>query len=575
MFNRLLFSTLTFLLLTSALPAQAQRGWTAAPPEQKAPERQETQAQPAPELYRPQARPPEATPEVPRERRLASVPALSAVDAGATQNDSLSGAEVLRKLGRLYQLQSDILIAQAEGDADRVDAQFELAMTELGTLLDHPGILESARFRELYRSLVTEYEDYYDVPADSLMIQRGDVFQLRADLFAALNDVDAPLLEDVMMPEIEPIETTIPMTMNRLVEQSIAYLRRSPEDHLYRWMGRAETYFPMIEQIFKEEGVPDELKYLAMVESGLNPTARSWAKAVGMWQFIAATGSAYGLEVTPWVDERMDPEKATRAAARHLKDLYEMYDGDWQVAIAGYNCSPRCIRRAIRKSGKENATFWDIYPYLPNETRNYVPMFIAAALLTSNPDAADLRHVRPGPEYAYDYVPVEGMVSLKTIAEVARTDVGTIKALNPELRRESLPPHRRRLLRPHPLRHRRPVRGGLRRAARGGQAQRRRVRRPPGRHAEQDRQAARRLGHGADAPERPPLHQNPHRAAARRARHHLQGPGGGEAGERRADQRAVRPACRPPRPGGREDPAPLAHPHPEGQQHVAERALNV
>ena len=440
MFNRLLFSTLTFLLLTSALPAQAQRGWTAAPPEQKAPERPETQAEPAPELYRPQARPPEATPEVPRERRLASVPALSAVDAGATQNDSLSGAEVLRKLGRLYQLQSDILIAQAEGDADRVDAQFELAMTELGTLLDHPGILESARFRELYRSLVTEYEDYYDVPADSLMIQRGDVFQLRADLFAALNDVEAPLLEDVMMPEIEPIETTIPMTMNRLVEQSIAYLRRSPEDHLYRWMGRAETYFPMIEQIFKEEGVPDELKYLAMVESGLNPTARSWAKAAGMWQFIAATGSAYGLEVTPWVDERMDPEKATRAAARHLKDLYEMYDGDWQVAIAGYNCSPRCIRRAIRKSGKANATFWDIYPYLPSETRNYVPMFIAAALLTSNPDAADLRHVRPGPEYAYDYVPVEGMVSLKTIAEVARTDVGTIKALNPELRRESLPP---------------------------------------------------------------------------------------------------------------------------------------
>ena len=196
----------------------------------------------------------------------------------------------------------------------------------------------------------------------------------------------------------------------------------------------------MIEQIFKEEGVPDELKYLAMVESALNPTAKSWAKAAGMWQFMAATGRAYGLQVTPWVDERMDPEKATRAAARHLKDLYEMYDEDWQVAIAGYNCSPRCIKRAIRRSGKADATFWDIYPYLPSETRNYVPMFIAAALLTSNPDAADLRNVRPGPQYAYDYVPVEGMASLQTIAEVAGTDVATIKALNPELRRESLPP---------------------------------------------------------------------------------------------------------------------------------------
>ena len=135
-------------------------------------------------------------------------------------------------------------MAQAENNADQVDAQFELAMTELGVLLDYPGILESARFRELYRSLVTEYEDYYGVPADSLEIQRGDIFQLRADMFAALNDVDAPLLEDVMVPDLEPMETTIPMTMNRLVEQSIAYLRRSPEKHLYRWMGRAETYSP-------------------------------------------------------------------------------------------------------------------------------------------------------------------------------------------------------------------------------------------------------------------------------------------------------------------------------------------
>ena len=367
---------------------------------------------------------------------------MSAVDLGATAADTLSEADVLRHLGRLYRLQSDILIAQAERDADRVDAQFELAMTELGRLLDQPDILENPRFRELYRSLVTEYEKYYGVPSDSLGIQRGDIFELRADMFAALNDLDAPLLEDVMMPELEPIRTTIPMTMNRLVEQSIAYLLRSPEKHLYHWLSRAETYFPMIEQIFKEEGVPDELKYLAMVESGLNPRARSWAKAAGMWQFIAATGGAYGLQVTPWVDERMDPEKATRAAARHLKDLYQMYDEDWQIAIAGYNCSPRCIKRAIRQSGKADPTFWDIYPYLPSETRNYVPMFIAAALVTSNPDAFDVNiaAVKPGPRYAYDYVPVQGMVSLEALGELAGTDAATIRALNPELRRESLPP---------------------------------------------------------------------------------------------------------------------------------------
>ena len=453
MHYRLLLSALALLLLLPALPAQAQRGWTGARVEksEKVQER-EQEAPPSPRtwqhkgtIYRPQGRPVETTRAVPQ-ASLPPAPALKSIPKEAviaqTSEEAMSDPDVLRHLSQLYQLQSEILMAQSEGDADNVDAQFELAMTQLGDLLGQPGITENPRFRELYRSLVTEYEKYYDIPADSLAIQRGDVFELRADLFTALNDLDEPLLEDVALPKLEPVGTTIEMTMNRLVEQSIAFLLRSPENHLYHWLSRADTYFPMIEQIFKEEGVPDELKYLAMVESGINPRAASWAKAVGMWQFIAATGQAYGLQVNAWADERMDPEKATRAAAKHLKDLYQMYDKDWQIAIAGYNCSPRCIKRAIRQSGKANATFWDIFPYLPSETRNYVPMFIAAALVTSNPEAFNLNMdaVQPGPRYAYDYVPVQGMLSLETIAEAAGTDVRMIKALNPELRRETLPP---------------------------------------------------------------------------------------------------------------------------------------
>jgi len=161
---------------------------------------------------------------------------------------------------------------------------------------------------------------------------------------------------------------------------------------------------------------------------------------VGMWQFIAATGRAYDLNVNAWVDDRMDPELATRAAAKHLKDLYRMYDEDWQIALAGYNCSPRCIRRAIRNSGKSDPTFWDIYPYLPRETRNYIPTYIATSLIASNPEAYDLERGQPGPDYSYHIVPVTGMLSLSDVASMAGTDVATIKALNPNLRRDTLPP---------------------------------------------------------------------------------------------------------------------------------------
>ena len=372
-------------------------------------------------------------------------PSLQSLDAHPmlvhAPGDTLSERQTLRLIGRLYRYQSDLLLAQAESDPDRTESLLDAAMTELGTLMHRPGIMERPRFRELYRTLVAEYERYYG-STDTLTLPYGNIFGVRAEMFALMDELDEPLLEDVDRPELRPFETTIPMTMNRLVESSLAYLKKEPDKHINHWLSRAETYFPMIEQIFAEEGVPDELKYLAMIESGLNPRARSWARAVGMWQFIAATARAYGLHVDAWVDERMDPEKATRAAARHLRELYEIY-GDWHIALAGYNCSPRCIKRAIRraeaKTGRK-ATFWDMYRYLPRETRNYVPMFIAAALMASNPETFGLKPARPGPRYAYHYVPVQGALRLSTIAELTGTDVNTIRALNPELRRGSLPP---------------------------------------------------------------------------------------------------------------------------------------
>jgi membrane-bound lytic murein transglycosylase D len=339
---------------------------------------------------------------------------------------------------RLYNLEAQILAAQSEW---RKGALLDQVMAEVATLLERtPELINDPDFREVYRGLAAEYRHYHNyAPNDTLETARGSIFAVRAELFRTLEDVDGPLIEDVMPARNAP-ETVIPMTDNRLVRQSIAYLQREPEKHYVQWQRRAGTYFPMVEHILEEEGVPEELKYLAMIESGLNPRARSWASAVGMWQFMAATGRSYGLNVNGWVDERRDPEKATRAAARHLRDLHDRF-GDWHLALAAYNCGGGCVARAVRRSGKANPSYWDVYYDLPRETRGYVPMFIAAAVTSTNPEAYDMPAVHPDPAYSYDYVAVRGsMISLDDIADLAGTSTNIIRALNPELRRNTLPP---------------------------------------------------------------------------------------------------------------------------------------
>lgn len=241
---------------------------------------------------------------------------------------------------------------------------------------------------------------------------------------------------------VEPVTATIPMTPNRIVEQTLNDFLQNRRSVLQVWAGRGRIYFPMIEQIFAEEGIPEELKYLALGESGLNPTARSSAGAVGMWQFMPVTARGEGLRVDSWVDERRDPEKATRAAARHIKALHEDYNGRWHLALAGYNCSYRCITRAVKRAGgsmDEPPTYWDIYPNLPRETRGFVPKFIATALILSNPEMYGIQVQDLGQRLAYDVVHVQGMLRLDDAARLAGTDLATMRNLNPALLKGTLP----------------------------------------------------------------------------------------------------------------------------------------
>jgi membrane-bound lytic murein transglycosylase D len=395
---------------------------------------QEAPAQDATDEAKLSARPAELLPPTAAGRWIEENLAAS---GAPLDGDSLSAPELARRIARLYAKQSDMLVAEVEGDTDRYEDLLDATMRDLRQLVQRPGVIEQPRFRELYRSVLTEYEQYYG-PEPDLALQRGDIFAVRAAMFAALDHVDEPLLEDVELPA--SVVATFPMEINRAVESHIRFLLRRPS-HLRTVRARAETYFPMIEQVLAEEGVPDELKYLAVIESALNPRAHSWAGAAGMWQFIRATGRASGLTVTREYDERLDPEAATRAAARHLKELHEMF-GDWQLAISGYNCNPAKIRRELRRAEARlgrKATFWDIYNHIPRETRGYVPAFIATALVMSNPDAFDLPDVEEAPRYEFDLVPVRGGTSLSTVAARAGTNLQTLRALNPALRRSRVP----------------------------------------------------------------------------------------------------------------------------------------
>ena len=344
--------------------------------------------------------------------------------------------DIIRRIADIYQLH--VLSLESQLDEQPLDAETHIndAVNASQTLLDdYPELRSDRRFIELSRAVIAEYRQFYGI-SESANEAQGEIFAIQEELFA---DDDAYLNEDFDFPkDVMLTKTDVPLIQNRYVTNSLVYYTLKRPEVMELWLQRSETYMPMIQRIFKEEKVPSELAYLAFIESGLNPKARSWAAAVGMWQFIAATGRVYGLEVNWWVDERRDPEKATRAAARHLKDLYDIW-GDWHLAMANYNISPRGLNRAISRAGGKK-DYWEAYPYLPRETRGYVPGFIATAMIGLNPEEFGFQRKYEGEPYSYQVVEVDGLMPLDALAEATGISVDELKDYNPELLRWATPP---------------------------------------------------------------------------------------------------------------------------------------
>ncbi len=232
----------------------------------------------------------------------------------------------------------------------------------------------------------------------------------------------------------------IPIVINEKVEHFIQYFQTTARNRFSNWLARSEKYIPFMKNLLRENGLPEDLVYLALIESGFNPYAYSRSKASGPWQFIYLTGRKYGLKVNWWVDERRDPEKSTIAAAKYLKDLYDMFEC-WYLAAAGYNAGENKIISAIKRYRTED--FWELtkYRYLKKETKDYVPQMIAAALIAKDPEKYGFTDIEYEEPLQYDKVKVPPATDLRIIAKACEISLEELKDLNPELLRWCTPPY--------------------------------------------------------------------------------------------------------------------------------------
>ncbi|SFA98833.1 LysM peptidoglycan-binding domain-containing protein [Algoriphagus aquimarinus] len=264
----------------------------------------------------------------------------------------------------------------------------------------------------------------------------------------------APLLDEEVLPNyhyeyipdftyeqidrrVKAMDHEMAFELNDKVFSFIQYFTVRNRDYTKMVLARKELFFPMFDEMMTKHDMPLEIKYLSIIESGLDPQIRSRVGAMGLWQFMPATGRMYGMNTNNDIDDRMDPELSTEAAAKYLKSLYRMFD-DWEVAMAAYNCGPGNVRKAIRKSGGKK-TFWGIYNYLPRETRSYVPQVQAMLYILNHLEEHNFHPEDPTYVVEYEKIRFDRALSLDKLAELTNLCVSDLKTLNPAIKNKNLP----------------------------------------------------------------------------------------------------------------------------------------
>ena len=284
---------------------------------------------------------------------------------------------------------------------------------------------------------VIEFPEAMTFELDSLLNLYMSKTYLDEDNDCRMKDVNPVFEKEVYIDRLRRMPTIIEMPYNEVVQKFIDRYSGRLRHSVSYMLGASNFYMPIFEEALETYGLPLELKYLPVIESALNPTAVSRVGATGLWQFMLATGKRYGLEVNSLVDDRRDPIKSSYAAANYLKDLYKVF-GDWNLVIAAYNCGPDQINKAIHRA-KGSKDYWQIYPYLPKETRGYVPAFIAANYIMTYYCEHNICPMTTRLPAKTDTVMVDRNVHLEQIAAVCNIDIEQLRTLNPSYRKNIVP----------------------------------------------------------------------------------------------------------------------------------------